>query len=146
MDWFLNMLKYFSDINADSMSKLGRSSIVRLLAYPDRIIDATTGQASLSDPTEFVMRAVFIPFAAYRFGRVFGEMLERQFKGEHFVGEALLFVDEQWLASNNIIIDTEMDRISHDGIQYKLVRAGDYKHYFNVSIYLCQRVAETYDE
>lgn len=127
------------------MQKLGLDGTIKLIAYPNKSI-RDDGLGTIETPTEYNIRAVIVPFAAYRFGRVFGEMLQREGRGEYFNGENILFVDDKWLKDNNIVIDTELDRIEYNGNQYKLMRYGGFKHYHNVSMYLCQRIAETYEE
>ena len=61
-------------------------------------------------------------------------------------GYSYLFIDNRWLYTNNIAIDTRLDRIEYDGNQYKFTRHAPFEHYFWVSIYLVERVAETYEE
>jgi len=142
---FANMLKYFYKVNKKSRSRLGLGWDVKLIAYPDKTINEY-GNVTLGTPSEHSIQAVFVPFALLRFGRVFGSSLIREGRGEYFRGQNMLFVDEKWLQQNSIVIDTQLDRIEVDGDQYKLTRYAEFKHYHMVGVYLCQRVAETYEE
>ena len=143
MIWFLTMLKYFEKENKKYMIKLGKDPQVYLLAYPERTVDSSTGLAIFGEPETYAIKAVFVPYAASRLGRVFGEDLRREVRGEHFEGENLLFVDEKWLRDNGIVIDTQFDRIIWDGDQYKILSKGGFPHYHRVSLYVCRRISET---
>jgi len=146
MNWIRNMLRYFYKINKKHMTKLGLDYRVYLLQYPARSI-GSGGITTYEKPVVVNLpRAVMVPFAAYRFGRVFGEQLNRQFRGEYKDGDNILFVDKKLLHDNDIDIDLELDRIQWDTNQYKLIREGKYPHYMMVGLYLARRVAEAFED
>jgi len=147
MNWIRGMLRYFYRINRRDMTRLGKDYRVYLLAYSEREIDPDTGLSTYSVPEQHnIPNAVMVPFAAYRFGRVFGEQLDRQFRGEVLDGDNILFVDKKLLQDNNIVIDLNLDRVLWDGNQYKILREGKYPHYMMVGLYLVRRTAEAHED
>ena len=145
MRWFANFIKEMHKTNRKSMAKVGKSGNVYLLAYPDKIV-GSDGLVTITEYTKVEIRAVIVPFASQGFGRRFAEQLDRHFKGESLYGFSYLIVDDKWLYDNSIEIDTELDKIEWDNNQYKFTRRAPFEHYFNTSIYLIERLAETYEE
>lgn len=141
------MLKYFSKQNAKWMGKLGRESTVYLLAYPERTLDNESGLSSYGKREVTVLeRAIMVPLPVERSRGHFGEQLVRTTRGEYMTGDVLLYVDEDWLNSQDIVIDTQLDRVEWDGDQYKIMKYGKFSHYHRVGIYLCIRIAEAHKD
>jgi len=145
MQWFKSFIKAMWKRNKKHMAQLGKDGRVYLLAYPDPEIGidglATTGAYEKSE-----IRAVIIPFASQGFGRRFAEQLMREVPGESYEGYNYLILDEKWLKDNNIAINTELDKIEWDDMQFKFTRKASFQHYFHVVIYLVERIARTYEE